>query len=427
MTLPPSTARNAALASALATSLAGGPLRAQPARFQALGPIPGSTVSGVVALSADGTTALVGAGNGDSYLWTAATGMVPLGNPLFAPAAISADGSVVVGRAWVGQPVGYEAARWTQATGVVLEGSGSGGYTVESAAGPRAVSANGQVMVGSLGKPDALPRCPGFGFPCVGCPDLTQVRGFRQNNSGSGLQKLSPLNGYDNSASHGVSGDGSVIVGSSFNYCLGVYGSTVHQACMWTGGGQPSVIGPEYTEAVAISSDSSTVIGRGMFAASTFRWTASTGVAALGLGAALALSSDGGVIVGSSVHSGSGGEARIWDEASGVRDLRAVLVGLGLNLEGWTLDTAVGVSADGRTIAGNGINPAGHFEAWIAFLGDTVCYPDCTADGALTVADFGCFQTKFVAADPYADCNADGALTVADFGCFQTTFVTGCP
>jgi hypothetical protein len=55
------------------------------------------------------------------------------------------------------------------------------------------------------------------------------------------------------------------------------------------------------------------------------------------------------------------------------------------------------------------------------------CYPDCNADGTLTVADFGCFQTKFVGADPYADCTADGSLTVADFGCFQTAFVVGCP
>jgi hypothetical protein len=55
------------------------------------------------------------------------------------------------------------------------------------------------------------------------------------------------------------------------------------------------------------------------------------------------------------------------------------------------------------------------------------CYADCNADGALTVADFGCFQTRFVLADPYADCNADGAHTVADFGCFQTRFVVGCP
>ena len=55
------------------------------------------------------------------------------------------------------------------------------------------------------------------------------------------------------------------------------------------------------------------------------------------------------------------------------------------------------------------------------------CYPDCNTDGALTVADFGCFQTKFVQGDPYADCNGDGVRTVADFGCFQTRFVQGCP
>ena len=55
------------------------------------------------------------------------------------------------------------------------------------------------------------------------------------------------------------------------------------------------------------------------------------------------------------------------------------------------------------------------------------CYADCNADGALTVADFGCFQTAFVAGNLYADCNGDGLLTVPDFGCFQTRFVAGCP
>jgi hypothetical protein len=55
------------------------------------------------------------------------------------------------------------------------------------------------------------------------------------------------------------------------------------------------------------------------------------------------------------------------------------------------------------------------------------CYANCTGGGGLTVADFGCFQTQFVAGNAYADCNQDGALTVADFGCFQTRFVAGCP
>jgi hypothetical protein len=55
------------------------------------------------------------------------------------------------------------------------------------------------------------------------------------------------------------------------------------------------------------------------------------------------------------------------------------------------------------------------------------CYADCNLDGALNLADFGCFQTKFALADPYADCNLDGTLNLADFGCFQTRFAVGCP
>ncbi|MFM9996204.1 MAG: hypothetical protein ACKVU4_10425 [Phycisphaerales bacterium] len=55
------------------------------------------------------------------------------------------------------------------------------------------------------------------------------------------------------------------------------------------------------------------------------------------------------------------------------------------------------------------------------------CYPDCNASGSLTVADFGCFQGKYVLGDLYADCNASGTLTVADFGCFQGKYVLGCP
>ncbi|MFM9997116.1 MAG: hypothetical protein ACKVU4_15110 [Phycisphaerales bacterium] len=55
------------------------------------------------------------------------------------------------------------------------------------------------------------------------------------------------------------------------------------------------------------------------------------------------------------------------------------------------------------------------------------CYADCNANGALSVADFGCFQGMYVLGDPYADCNASGTMTVADFGCFQGKYVLGCP
>ncbi|MFM9994696.1 MAG: hypothetical protein ACKVU4_02720 [Phycisphaerales bacterium] len=55
------------------------------------------------------------------------------------------------------------------------------------------------------------------------------------------------------------------------------------------------------------------------------------------------------------------------------------------------------------------------------------CYADCTGDGGLTVADFGCFQGRYVLASLYADCTGDGSLSVADFGCFQGRYVLGCP
>ncbi|MFM9994464.1 MAG: hypothetical protein ACKVU4_01540 [Phycisphaerales bacterium] len=55
------------------------------------------------------------------------------------------------------------------------------------------------------------------------------------------------------------------------------------------------------------------------------------------------------------------------------------------------------------------------------------CYADCNASGTLTVADFGCFQGRYVLGDLYADCNGSGTLTVADFGCYQGQYVLGCP
>ncbi len=61
------------------------------------------------------------------------------------------------------------------------------------------------------------------------------------------------------------------------------------------------------------------------------------------------------------------------------------------------------------------------------WVGCPSCYPDCDSSGTLTSADFGCFQARFAAHQPYADCNADRQLTISDFGCFQSAFVTGCP
>jgi uncharacterized membrane protein len=87
---------------------------------------------------------------------------------------------------------------------------------------------------------------------------------------------------------------------------------------------------------------------------------------------ALGVSADGSTIAGQS-HGESGLEAFIWDPAHGMRSIRQLLTSQsdpGKNLRGWKLRAATAVSRDGSMVAGWGINPDGNREAWIARVGD---------------------------------------------------------
>jgi hypothetical protein len=85
---------------------------------------------------------------------------------------------------------------------------------------------------------------------------------------------------------------------------------------------------------------------------------------------ARAVSADGSVIVGRGITSFDqpNDEAFIWDEMNGMRRVEDVLTDAGLDLTGWKLKSAHGVSDDGNVIGGWGINPAGSEEGWIAQL-----------------------------------------------------------
>ena len=77
------------------------------------------------------------------------------------------------------------------------------------------------------------------------------------------------------------------------------------------------------------------------------------------------VSADGAVVVGTANYGDPDRTAFIWDATHGMRDLREVLsVDYGLELTGWELTSARGVSDDGRVIVGYGRNPAGDPEAW---------------------------------------------------------------
>jgi hypothetical protein len=111
-----------------------------------------------------------------------------------------------------------------------------------------------------------------------------------------------------------------------------------------------------------------------------FRWTSDGGMVGLGAlepgGSSVAngVSADGSVVVGAATlcFPYDWYAAFIWDSTNGMRELGQVLTSLGIDLTGWTLDEARGVSGDGLTIVGTGTNPSGDQEGWIAVLDPTI-------------------------------------------------------
>ena len=99
-----------------------------------------------------------------------------------------------------------------------------------------------------------------------------------------------------------------------------------------------------------------------------FRWTAETGMLGLGVlsGTAHDVTADGTLIVGR--MSGST-EPFIWDASNGARNLQDVLArDFGLDLTGWVLRRVSAISDDGTVIVGEGVNPSGNSEAWMAIV-----------------------------------------------------------
>ena len=332
---------------------------ARAAEFIGLGDLPGGPVESFASgVSADGSVVIgeSGSRNGsillyrsEAFRWTRDTGMVALGNlpgGSFSEASdVSADGSVVVGEGSSRQARGgdREAYRWTAEFGMTGLGDLPGGSFNSRGI---SVSADGSVVVG---------RARG----------RSTWQAYRWTED-SGMTAL--LNG--DSHATGVSADGSVVVGYSTGAFRWTAENGVEALGDLPGGGTNS-------RAYAVSADGSTVVGFGIVdfgppgeePREAFRWTAETGM--VGLGGdntwALAVSADGSTVVG------TGEEAFIWNETNGLRNLKDVLVDdfrLGSSLEGWTLTSATDISANGRTIVGNGTNSDGNAEGWIAMLDD---------------------------------------------------------
>jgi probable HAF family extracellular repeat protein len=265
--------------------------------------------------------------------------------------AISADGSTIVGL--VSGPVGtntIRAFRWTPDAGTEVLGLLDAGGTLSEA---WAASASGAVVVGLSTRSDG------------------RTEAFRWTND-DGMAGLGFVPGWVSSAAYDVSTDGSVIVGTSGQ-----------EAFRWTADAGIEGLGiPDgYNESAAwrVTPDGALIFGQ--LGGDLARWTADAGWEILGklpeaFGCLPAgTSADGSVVVGTcSGFFDDDDGVFIWTEQDGVRFLRDVLEQEhGLDLTGWQLRSATGVSADGRVIVGSGRNPDGFAsQAWRAVLGGAV-------------------------------------------------------
>ncbi len=335
------------------------------ASFQGLG-----RYSEAYDVSADGCVVV-----GNPGYWTSSGGWQSLSGEAY---AVSADGSVIVGYInstnppWPGYP---EASRWTAEGGMQGLGLLPGrGHNQSSSSG---VSADGSVVVGwSVGM---------WGG---------KSEAFRWTES-DGMQSIGDLPGGKFwSQATDVSADGSVVVGVG-NSASGI------EAFRWTESGGFQALGDLpgggfYSCGLNVSPDGSVVIGYSKSASGieAFRWE--NGVM-LGLGdlpgggfgsRAYDVSANGSVVVGKSLigdHPQTGNVAFIWDADHGMRNLKTLLENdYGLDLTGWRLAFARGISDDGLTIVGTGHSPdyPHNFEAWVVtFPGPATHYVDGDAVG----------------------------------------------
>ena len=328
-------------------------------------------------------------------------GFLPGGDASWAR-AVSANGSVVVGESEIptGANAVMQAFRWTEQGGMVGLGYLPGGKD----SGARGTSSDGTTVVGFssilAGDPPELTEWYGFrwtqatGMSSLGLGFVRGVSGdgsvvvgdgYPANNPSqafcwgtTGAFGLGILHGGASSSALTVSGDGLSVAGTSFTDLT----TGGEQAFLWTPAngmvGLAGLPGSNFSEGNGISTDGTTIVGvcDGPNFSQAFRWTAADGMTGLGTlpyggnSCALATSGDGRIVVGFANTSLSA-EAFVWDTTHGIRNLREVLIQQQADLTDWQLDTALAISADGRTIVGSGYHH-GTTEAWIARVGDLI-------------------------------------------------------
>lgn len=252
--------------------------------------------------------------------------------------------------------------------------------------------------------------------------------------TGAQILPTNTLNAYYAQAS-GVSADGAVVVGGLLNH-------DGYRVFRWTAQTGVQDLGtlPDYSSysssiegRVKISDDGQVVVGavynpnNQSVPYRAFRWTAQTGMQALGaLNAnesclAYGVSGDGSVIVGQ-----SGSNAVRWTEGGEAEDLNQTYAQL--LTDGSQLYAAYAVSIYGQYIVGYGFNAAASRAE--AYLLDTIgappCEGDANGDGTVDDADLLIVLFNFGSDEGQGDVNQDGMVDDADLLIVLFNFGNSC-
>lgn len=367
---------------------------------------------GATATCASGDGSIVGGLSAFPFRWSSSTGMVRLS--IFAGVQgsslsdMSDDGTICVGTMFT-QQLGSVPVRWNSLGEYQRLDLPAPAFAYGYANG---VSADGQTVVGTY-------------WPS------SQPLAYRWTQS-SGMQFIGVLPGETQSFARAISGDGTVVGGSSGNAAY-VWTSAAGMTDLGTYSGRPSagVSALSFDGRVAVGTAGST---NGTAIALMWRdgqlqpplVTLTGATTSYGSG----VNRDGSVAVGWYEVDGTS-RAFVWTAGQGSIDLTAYALSVGVDLQGNVLQKAWSISSDGSTIVGWYIRPTGQGAAFILRdlpLGDNRC-PACAADfdedGGVTGGDLAAFMTAYEAGARCADVDDDDQIDAKDVAAFLGRFEHG--
>ena len=186
------------------------------------------------------------------------------------------------------------------------------------------------------------------------------------------FQGLGFVPGGNQSFALGVNANGTVVVGFSFGP------NVPDQAFRWTAASGMVGLGflPGFmsSEARGVNADGTVVVG--VSSGQAFRWTAASGMVGLDFlpggtsSNANGVNASGKVVVGQALDASGANQAFRWTRATRMQSVLTLLLAAKVVTMdfGWLLTSANGVSADGTVIVGDGVDPLGQSQAWIARL-----------------------------------------------------------